>query len=665
MGKKQNKQNQLAASEPQSLLRTMGEVQQREAAAADGRRLTLSFSSEQPYNRWFGPEILDHSPGALDLERLNSVGVLLFNHDTDKVLGKVLRAWVDEKRRGMAEVEFDTDEEAEKIFAKVNSGTLKTTSVRYRVDSWEEIKQGATSADGRYTGPCQVARHWTPFEVSIVSVPADASVGVGRGAGDEFIYKKNEEENGRMDENNKNDNSVTVQSEPNTATGGGGQRDLQQEAVQTERARANDIMQLCREVGLEAEEYIRNGTTVEEVRQAAWKHLIQQARPVQNRGAGGDDNDLGQFCRAAADALLLRSGQMEIEETEQADKLRNLSLRDLMVESLVREGEGTTISLLRKSKDELWEMAVRQFAQPTAAFPAILDNAINKAIVQSYDEMDTTFQLWTAEGSLTDFKLSKEHEYLLGGGKFSKVSEGGELKHSTLETEKLPQRQLGTYGTQFSMSREAFINDDVGLLVEMPAKYAKAAKREINHQVYELIFKNSKIFDGKALFDADTHKNVLATGCEPSIEAVQALMLLLMQQTDPFGNAINVKPKNMILPLGYGFKAAQILQSQTVNTSENTQAFNALYQYRNNIQIIEEGELNVLAGGAPVPWFVSADPKQVGSVKVDYLNGNKRPIFRRSEKTGYLGFFWDIYMDWVVSVKDWRGIAKNPGVKIR
>ena len=158
---------------------------------------------------------------------------------------------------------------------------------------------------------------------------------------------------------------------------------------------------------------------------------------------------------------------------------------------------------------------------------------------------------------------------------------------------------------------------------------------------------------------------MLATGCEPSIEAVQALMLLLMQQTDPFGNAINVKPKNMILPLGYGFKAAQIFQSQTVNTPENTQAFNALYQYRNNIQIIEEGELNVLAGGAPVPWFVSADPKQVGSVKVDYLNGNKRPIFRRSEKTGYLGFFWDIYMDWVVSVKDWRGIAKNPGVKIR
>lgn len=80
----------------------------------------------------------------------------------------------------MAEVEFDTDEDAEKIFGKVKSGTLKTTSVRYSVDSWEEVAAGKKSADGRFTGPCSVARKWMPMEVSIVSVPADATVGVGR-----------------------------------------------------------------------------------------------------------------------------------------------------------------------------------------------------------------------------------------------------------------------------------------------------------------------------------------------------------------------------------------------------------------------------------------------------------------------------------------------------
>lgn len=180
MGKEQQQHNR--TPDPRSKnqgTRSMGQIMVRQDESQDSRRCTISFSSEEPYRRYFGMEILDHSDGAVDLGRLNTVGVLLFNHDTDEVVGKVIRAWV-ENRRGMAEVEFDTDADAEKIFGKVKSGTLKTTSVRYSVDAWEEVRAGATSADGRFTGPCQVAKKWTPLEVSIVSVPADATVGVGR-----------------------------------------------------------------------------------------------------------------------------------------------------------------------------------------------------------------------------------------------------------------------------------------------------------------------------------------------------------------------------------------------------------------------------------------------------------------------------------------------------
>ncbi len=145
------------------------------------RKFTLSFSSEEPYVRWFGLEILDHSPGAVDLQRINQIGCLLFNHNRDAVIGKVNRAWL-EGNRGMAEVEFDTDEQSEVIFQKVKSGTLKGVSVGYRIDSLEEVQAGKTSADGRFTGPCEIARKWWPFEISIVSVPADATVGVGRTA---------------------------------------------------------------------------------------------------------------------------------------------------------------------------------------------------------------------------------------------------------------------------------------------------------------------------------------------------------------------------------------------------------------------------------------------------------------------------------------------------
>ena len=145
------------------------------------RKFTLSFSSEEPYERWYGMEILDHGPGAVDLTRLNEIGCLLFNHNRDKVIGKVNRAWVD-GNRGYAEVEFDTDAESEVIYQKVRSGTLKGVSVGYRIDSFEEVMAGKTSADGRFTGPCEIARKWWPFEISIVSVPADGTVGVGREA---------------------------------------------------------------------------------------------------------------------------------------------------------------------------------------------------------------------------------------------------------------------------------------------------------------------------------------------------------------------------------------------------------------------------------------------------------------------------------------------------
>ena len=89
--------------------------------------------------RWFGQEILDHhTEGSVDLSRLNSIGCVLFNHNRDKVIGKINRAWVEDKR-GHAEIEFDEDEASEVIYQKVKSGTLKGVSVGYIVENWEEV----------------------------------------------------------------------------------------------------------------------------------------------------------------------------------------------------------------------------------------------------------------------------------------------------------------------------------------------------------------------------------------------------------------------------------------------------------------------------------------------------------------------------------------------
>ena len=145
----------------------------------NGRKFTLSFSSEEPYDRWWGTEILSHDEGAVDLTRLNTIGCVLYNHNRDKVIGKILSAKI-EGSRGIAEIEFDEDAESDVVYQKVASGTLKGVSVGYMVEVWEDVAANKKSSDGRFTGPRSIATKWTPYEVSIVSVPADPTVGVGR-----------------------------------------------------------------------------------------------------------------------------------------------------------------------------------------------------------------------------------------------------------------------------------------------------------------------------------------------------------------------------------------------------------------------------------------------------------------------------------------------------
>lgn len=139
------------------------------------RLVELSFSSETPVRRRHGYEVLSHKDGAVSLERIESAGCLLFNHNPDRVIGAIVKAEIKD-RRGVATVRFDTDEESEIIFQKVKSGTLRGVSVGYIITKRTQNNRGKI--------PTYTATQWEPFEISIVSAPADISVGVGRSADD-------------------------------------------------------------------------------------------------------------------------------------------------------------------------------------------------------------------------------------------------------------------------------------------------------------------------------------------------------------------------------------------------------------------------------------------------------------------------------------------------
>ena len=138
-----------------------------ETAVAGADVFTLSFSSEAPVARAFGDEVLSHAPGAVDLSRLNNGAPLLWSHDPQQLLGVVEAARI-EGGKGRATVRWGTSQQAQERRADVEAGVIRNVSVGYQIDQMEQ------------RGDVWVATKWTPLEISLVSIPADPSVGIGR-----------------------------------------------------------------------------------------------------------------------------------------------------------------------------------------------------------------------------------------------------------------------------------------------------------------------------------------------------------------------------------------------------------------------------------------------------------------------------------------------------
>lgn len=137
------------------------------------RTVELAFSSEIEAERWFGMEILDHSPESIRLGRLRDGGALLVDHDWTDQIGVVESVTIGSDRRGRAVVRFGRSARANEIFQDVVDGIRKHVSVGYRVLAAKLVETRDETDVYRITD-------WEPFEISFVAVPLDHSVGVGR-----------------------------------------------------------------------------------------------------------------------------------------------------------------------------------------------------------------------------------------------------------------------------------------------------------------------------------------------------------------------------------------------------------------------------------------------------------------------------------------------------
>lgn len=638
-----------------SNFRTMP-MQVREVSEQE-RTVKLSFSSEKPVERFFGPEILCHDEGCVDLNRLQNVGSVLFHHGRDPVYGslpiaKIVSLSIDgEKKRGEAVVSFDTDEKSDLIYQKVKSGSLKGISVGYIVNAYEEVRAGKTSSNGRFTGPCYVATKWEPMEISFEPVPADDGVGAGR--------NKNPEsgEDGMSAVTDKNNPG------PVAAPEHGGERGAPQPAApdpaavpttdntETERQRCTEIYTLCREFDIDAQEFIQQGKTIDEVRTIILNDLKRSRTPLTSHVVVVADEE-DKYRAAARDGLLLRMGETIEKPAPGADSFRGMSLHQLMADCAMRCG---VRDAHRLSPDELWrEMAVQsrgQFAD-TSSFVSIINSTLNATIAKAYATAPTTYQYWTSTGSNPDFKKMTRYR-LAATGEMQEIPENGEFKTVGGKDEGV-ETGLKTYGKKFGFSRQTIINDDLGTVSRLITAQVRSNQRFINQKCYEALTKNAKIYDGKNLFDASHHN--LFTGAEPSIASFNEMIVAMSQQKDIDNKGVlNIKPRFVLAPVALGMAIRQILESTADPNGANSGVVNPM---RGAFQLITDAQLDI---ANPKGYYAVADPNEADGIEVTYLNGKRTPTLESRASWDTLGIEYRMFHDFGINIIDYRGMSYNPG----
>lgn len=632
---------------------------------AESRSAKLSFASETPIrDYWYGKEILRVNDNAMGSERFKAgVMPVLFNHNRNQVIARVDKLWT-ENGRAYADITFDDDEFSESIMRKVASGSLRGVSVGYDITDYSILKRDETSSDG-IEGPALIGDKWEAFEISIVSIPADASVGVGRSR----LYDPNYFRTlGEGKESDPEDGDILEDidpSESSRAKKGGEQkadekgdgekmtpeerealeREAKANAKKEEFQRQNNIRILCRNLKIEEkdmEEMLSDeNCTIEKANERALAIMQERYKPTDPPKGQVTEDEADKKRAAIVDGLFLRHGGVLEKPAPGAEEFRNRRFVDIARMVLEDAGE-RGINVLTERE------ILKRALTTTSALSVIADNIAHKSMSSGYVEVGTTYQEWTQTGSNSDFKKAKR--YLIYDAMAPvQIPEGGEFSYSELQDASVGV-QLATYGDATNFSREMMINDDLNVLTEVPRLMRASMERYKNYLAYQALVKAENY---------SSEKGNLGTAAALSVKSLGEAKKLMRKQKLGEKMVLNIVPKYLIIPAALETTAEQLLTSTADPEGKNSGVSNPANRTRSKLELIVDATLDELSG--ETAYYLVATKGQVHTIEVCYLNGNSAPIIETGTDFNTLGIKFRMYHDFAINVLDTRGLVKNAG----
>jgi hypothetical protein len=630
------------------------------------RRVRLSFSSEEPYLRssWFDEpwvEVLGHEADEVDMSRFATGGApLLYNHNSrgrENHIGVVDRAWL-ENGKGYADVRLSKRSEVDGIWSDIRDGILTNVSVGYRIS-----ERTLTKTNGDKPDEYRVTR-WQPMEISMVPLPADETVGVGRSEenkNQKFIIQTvgasvpqntTPDEEKAMTDEIKDNTPENLQAEE-TRHAEVDASEIAQRAVEAEQKRQSDIRKLVRTAKLPesvADELVTSNSTLEAARDAVLEKMIERGGEEVNMHHRCEVGPSGhqRFIEDATSAIVARAGY---GKTESGNTMRGATLVEMARQSLELAG-------VRAGGFDKMALVGRAFTQSTSDFPVLLENAMHKVLQASYAAQSDTWSRFCAVGSVSDFRA--HNRYRIGSfGNLDKVTELGEFKNKAIPDGEKAVISADTKGNVINLSRQAVINDDLGAFIGMAAQLGRAARRTIEADVYALLALNSglgpNMLDGSPLFHNRTGGNNIGTAAAIDVASIDADRVLMASQMDVGGNDfLDLRPAVLVVPIGLGGTARVINNAEydpdTANKLQKPNKVRGLFS-----DIVDTPRLT------GTRRYMFADPNEAPVIEVAFLDGNREPFLESIDGFDVDGTRWKVRIDYGIAAIDYRGAVTNAG----
>jgi hypothetical protein len=586
---------------------------------------------------YWGPVVIN-----LAALRLPAAGTMpiLFSHDTwslDSLMGQATSIVNNGKEINISGEIMEVTDTAKQVMEFAKKGFKFQASVGVKPGKVRAIREDETvEANGQtFKGPFRLIEDGDLYEISIVPLGADGSTSAQIAA--------SHQKEGMTIMSTQADNTPQTPEHIRAAAV------AEQTRIQAVRNETKDHPEIQAKA-------IAEGWAVEKVqfevikaerdtlKAAAEQAKVQEERPgapvVGKRAKVTIDKDVLQAAACMAAGMASPDKVFASDTCQKAHDLRIRSLTDLVRASLMAEGK--SLDVTRHDTK-----AFIQAAFSSADIANVISASANKFVREGYGTVEQAWREVSNVRSVVDFKANTGVRLIMSN-LLKALAPNGDIQHASISDETRT-IQAGTKALMLTISRQDIINDDLGVLSDLPRRLGYASARTLNTDFWAA-FKAALA----ANFSASAPKSNQTTGAltTTSLAAAEALFLALK---DSDGNPIGVKASKLLCGTT-AFKAARELFISTgmIGGSSKDTAGNV---YQGLFKPVFSSYLDA------APWYLLADPMAMPVMETAFLNGNEEPVVETADADfSTLGINMRCYYDYGVAFAEWRGAVRSTGV---